>query len=406
MLIFENDYYKLYHNKQESEFCVITFTSFDAQERNTNTYFLHSPSKKLNLNTFGIVAKTDCWYMRSEFLEILEILRKNIPSGQKKLLFGSSMGGFAAVKYSKILTADYVLALAPQFSLDRSELDCDSFYNQFYKEYMRGMKPTLDETSGKIYILYDPSKDHEDETNFLRIQNVIPTVIGIKIFYAGHLVMNSLKGTDNFRKILDALHDEQSLRRTFHSIRRHNKSNLERLVLSASERHPGMACSCLFSPNSISSGASYKLVSNRDFRKSLFNHLIDNGNLFKIFDFMSNFYIRSSNIYFDGNVKSGEFFVFSYFGDQLHFSPETGRFSVEDRNTRIYPVIFDKKYNALFYRDLSGKAKITGNIKLEMDNHFFAVNFNNHYLSALPNGHIADDRKEAWHWEKFLLVPA
>lgn len=405
MLIFENEYYKLYHNKQESEFCTITFSSFDAQERNNDTYFLYSPSKKLNINTFGIVAKTDCWYMRSEFLEVLDILYKNIPLGQKKLLFGSSMGGFAAVKYSKVLSADYVLSLAPQFSLDRSEIDCDSFYNQFYKEYMKGMMPKPDETSGKIYILYDPSKDHEDEKNFLRIQNAIPDVTGIKIFYAGHLVMNSLKGADNFREILGALHDEQSLRCTLQSIRRRNKNNIEKLILNASERHPGMAWHCLFSSNAVSSGASYKLVSNRNFRKNLFVHLIDNGRYTNILDFVSNFYIRSANIYFDKSVKVGDFFIFSYFGDQIYFSPETGRFSVEDSNTRIYPVVFDEKYKMLFYKDLYGKVKITGNIKIQMENNFLAINFNNHYLAALPNGHIADDRNEVWQWEKFLLVP-
>ncbi|MBF0859784.1 hypothetical protein HKD24_11225 [Gluconobacter sp. LMG 31484] len=406
MLIFENEFYKLYHNQNKSDFCVVTFSAFDAPERHNNRFFLYEPSIKLKINTFGIVAKTDCWFVREEFSEVLEILREILPKDQKILLFGSSMGGFAAIKYSKLLSADYVLALAPQFSLDKSERDSESFYDQFYKNYMEGMGLKKKDAVGTIYIIYDPNKAHEDEINFHRIKSEIPEVEGIKIFYAGHVVMESLKGTDNFRQILNDISDNKKLRKTLHSIRRKNINNLTSLLLKASERHAGLVYNCLFSSNCIATGTSSRLINNRDFRRNIFAKFINDGEIYKIKDIINNFYIRTSSIYFGKEENVSEVYIFSYFGDLLYFCPENKSFCSYSNGSGVYPVVFDRKYNRLLYWDLFGKSKIEGNVALEIEGSFCAIKYNNHYLSAQPDGYIAGDRNNVNQWEKFLLIQA
>lgn len=405
MLLFENEFYRLHHYQVESEYCVVTFDSFDGVGREKDNFFFREPAKKIGIEVLGVVAKTNCWYRREEFDQILLILKEKIPKHKKILLFGASMGGYAAIKYSRILNADYVLALAPQFTLDYSERGYSSFYDQFYQDYMRGMAIRKTDIQGKIYILYDPSKEHEDKENFELIKKELKDVTGIKIFYSGHVIMETIKGSENFSIILNSLNNENHLIKNLYKIRRQNKNNISNILLKSSYKHPLLTYNGLLSKKSISTKSTFFLMRNRQVRKELSMYFVDKKEEYKFIDIIKNFYIKSSNVYFSERKRQCEFFLFSYFGDMVGFSVEQNKFVNYENDNNAYPIIFDQQYNKLFYQDLNGKALLEIKLNLIMDNNFCSVKVKDKYLSCLPDGLIVCDRDGIQGWEKFLLIP-
>jgi hypothetical protein len=71
---------------------------------------------------------------------------------------GSSMGGYAALKYSRYLSADAVLACSPQFAISPHEAPFDSNRHAFYNGGLHGdMAIRSVDVFGKVSIFYDPT---------------------------------------------------------------------------------------------------------------------------------------------------------------------------------------------------------------------------------------------------------
>lgn len=95
----------------------------------------------------------------------------------KRIGYGGSMGGYAAIKYSKLLGLSRVVSLVPQFSIDPEVVE-DSRYNMFYHAELNAnmQVQTQDIAANCEYIVvYDPYCA-EDRAHFVKLEQVIPDI--------------------------------------------------------------------------------------------------------------------------------------------------------------------------------------------------------------------------------------
>ncbi|MFT8946088.1 MAG: hypothetical protein ABF876_05845, partial [Acetobacter aceti] len=161
MLVYENEDGFVYRNIGSSDFTLITFSGFGEvgyyeAGSYSGEYLFRDSCKKLNLDTIGIVSKKRNWYRSKKSLELIEFA-KNISDKKETIYtYGDSMGGYAALKYSKKLKASHSIALAPRWSLDIDEREgAASSYDAFFQPDMKGMGVRDEDFAENVYILYD-----------------------------------------------------------------------------------------------------------------------------------------------------------------------------------------------------------------------------------------------------------
>lgn len=205
-------------------------------------------SLKLNIPWVGIIDRHDNWYCEGAHEEAFAAARAWIAVRQQAMTsntrpklvgFGISMGAYAVLKYSHTLGFDYVLAAAPQWSLDATEAPYHSYFKHLYRPFMEGMGIRAHDVHGQIYAFYDPYEEPDRKEVEMLKHHV--SVNDIAICYAGHMVMSSLKGSRIFRKMLNHLEDPAAVRRISTLARRHNLENITRMVERAFNRNPRLA---------------------------------------------------------------------------------------------------------------------------------------------------------------------
>ncbi|WP_139850722.1 hypothetical protein [Acinetobacter pullicarnis] len=190
-IIFEDDHIRAIYLKGTSKTLVISFGDLITRAKGT----LINAEKSLikyDYAVIGIMPKQKSWFpadsMQALMLELAPILQQF----QRIVGYGGSMGGYAAIKYSKLLGLKRVVAMVPQYSIDPEEVE-DRRYSDFYDiDLHADMRiQTQDLASDCEYIIiYDPYFDHDRE-HYLKIQAVIPAsaLHTLHLPYTGHDVI-------------------------------------------------------------------------------------------------------------------------------------------------------------------------------------------------------------------------
>ena len=70
---------------------------------------------KFEFNVIGIMPKEKSWFPAESMHNLFKAIEDLIAPFQKRIGYGGSMGGYAAIKYSKLLGLSRVVSLVPQF---------------------------------------------------------------------------------------------------------------------------------------------------------------------------------------------------------------------------------------------------------------------------------------------------
>lgn len=155
-ILYDGDHVQLIHIPADSEYTLVTFDIMHARANGLLAFASKLAASK-GINFYGIVPKHPCWYPHAETLAACEIVAaaKDRPS----LAYGSSMGGYGALKYGKAAGADVALSFAPQATIDPAVLGKDDpRYGKFFKQDLHGsdMLVTTTDLPQIAYIGYDP----------------------------------------------------------------------------------------------------------------------------------------------------------------------------------------------------------------------------------------------------------
>jgi hypothetical protein len=242
LTIYEDDDIVVFWQQGATLYVLITFADLIGLASGQR-FFADTPVMKHALTCLGFVAKAPNWYPAASVERALDAARIYLEPYRDRILYGGSMGGYGAIRHSAKLGATVVVALCPQWSLDRQECgDFDPGFRRFFAPALIGMGIRTHHAAGRIFVFYDPDcgidRAHAD-----RIMTVVPWAEGVRVFNADHHVTPVFAGSQNLLELIAVARtgDVDALTRLANRLRRVSLLSIHVLLERAVLRHPRLA---------------------------------------------------------------------------------------------------------------------------------------------------------------------
>ena len=412
MIIFEDGEYIAHYRQGSSSFVLVTFAGIRAQEAIDGTYFAEEPCDKLDITAVGLVAKSNSWYRAPGIQDALREMRSYTRAYEEVYAYGLSMGAYAAIKYSGFLRATHVIALAPQWSLDRRErTGRTTQFDAYYLDSMQAMGIRGHETAGRIHVVLDAG-DVEDVIHAGFIAANVADTTMIPVFHAGHVVSNTIKGTANLQRMLSAIRVPSALSRAISEARRASAENQKSIIRAAIQRHPVLALRALRCERSRRSGACRSCLDDAPLVQSLMVSLLTGRHVSLA---RSLLHLSLYGILPGADGEGDLALCFTYAGEMLTYSPVADALAAtKGLHPRggFHPVLLSATDDAvsLGYRTMDGPVRFVtdGNwtdLRIERRPGCRHLLSRGSYLSTQPSGDVHANRTDAELWERFHLLP-
>jgi tetratricopeptide (TPR) repeat protein len=164
--------------------CVVTFDSYSDDRGLDRPGFGEDFLRSRAVDAIHFVGRENDWYQYAEMPDAAAIVAELVKGYQRVVAYGSSMGGYAAIRFGGMAGATAALAISPQFSVDRrvapfeKRWKADSDRIDFSLE--RRLKAPFVGTS---YIVYDPRDTDRRHANLFRRRT---RVIDVRLPNVGH----------------------------------------------------------------------------------------------------------------------------------------------------------------------------------------------------------------------------
>lgn len=179
---------------------------------NGTRFFADKPARKLGFNCLGFMSKGPDWYPAPNMAAALGHLKSYISSFSERIVYGASMGGYGALKFSGLLGASCVIALCPQWSLDPTECrGADPGWRHLFVSSMHGMGICPGDIGGRAYVFLDPLS-RQDNFHGSMISEVWPTARLIPVPFVGHHVTPVMVGGETLREMILACRQDDVIR--------------------------------------------------------------------------------------------------------------------------------------------------------------------------------------------------
>jgi dienelactone hydrolase len=164
---------------------VITFDSYHEQPGFDRRGFGEDYFAERGITAVHVMCATNDWFQYPEMPAVLARIRDAVGSAERVLSYGSSMGGYAALRFAAAVGAQAALALSPQFSVDRRQAP---FENRWMQDQRRvRFLPELDRRFDPVPVMvvaFDP-RHRRDMLHIEKIEAALP-VQSVRLPFAGH----------------------------------------------------------------------------------------------------------------------------------------------------------------------------------------------------------------------------
>lgn len=136
--------------------------------------------QKAGLSAIGFVARSPHWFFAADTVPLIERVRPVLSRFGTIVPFGWSMGGYAALKYGRMLGAAVAVAFSPQISIAPGAVG--SFDRRFQSHFHAGRHDSMtiraDDLCRRSFVVYDPL-DAVDRGHVRMLAALGPTVIAV-----------------------------------------------------------------------------------------------------------------------------------------------------------------------------------------------------------------------------------
>lgn len=180
--------------------CYVTFDSYTDNRTLDRAGFGEDFFRGRGIDAIHVLSRENRWYQHPELTEALAAIAAATAGYQRAIAYGSSMGGFAALRYGASCGATVGLAFSPQYSVDPVVAPFD---RRWADDVARiAFRDDADLPVLPVqYTLYDP-RDAQDRRHFDLFAARSPT-IGVPIPHAGHPIGAYLVETDMMRMLIE-----------------------------------------------------------------------------------------------------------------------------------------------------------------------------------------------------------
>lgn len=224
---------------------VVTFDSF------TNDPDLDRPSfgehflAREGVDAVHVVNRLNRWYQHHDMGAVLAVVARVTRGYDRVFTYGSSMGGYAALRFARTVGADASIALSPQFSVDPRIVPWEMRWQPDVARIRFDELPFA--PAPRQYVFYDP-RERSDERHAALIAAAGPSV-SVPLPRAGHPVGALLAETGALQWALRAIiantFDPGPFRRQIRAGRRKSQHFYYMLAQSVGMRRPRLAINLL-----------------------------------------------------------------------------------------------------------------------------------------------------------------
>jgi tetratricopeptide (TPR) repeat protein len=221
-ILHDSDHFRVLARKGASSFGLITFSPATQFAEGTR-FWGDAIVTKADITAIGIMAHRPNWFPEEEMSRAAHAIRAHFAGLSQVIGYGSSMGGYAAVKFSALFGMTHVLSFAPQWSI--APADVGSWDNRFLHRYDKWLNQNVavqsKDVQGKVFLFYDPFLN-VDEKNAQLIAERCSDVTTIKAYLTGHFPVETFKGTQAVMSLFEAAlaGDIDAIRQTVQQKRR------------------------------------------------------------------------------------------------------------------------------------------------------------------------------------------
>jgi tetratricopeptide (TPR) repeat protein len=137
--------------------CVVTFDSFTDFRALDRTGFGEGFLDGAGVDAIHIIPRENAWYQHPEMLDAMACVHAATRDYARIVSYGSSMGGYAALRFAGVAGANTALALSPQYSIDPALVPWEDRWlepGKHFRPVWEGVLPFPD--LPEAYVAYDP----------------------------------------------------------------------------------------------------------------------------------------------------------------------------------------------------------------------------------------------------------
>ncbi len=234
ILVYADEHIVAYRLDGAQDRLVITFGDLVGCE-NVDVFFGEPMFRKYGIAAIGLMARRPNWYPPSSVLAARLALLPFLHGYDRVILYGGSMGGYAALRFSRLFSADLVLSLCPQVGAHPDDPGLHD--RRLVKHFHAGLRHSrlrADDLHGTIAVLVD----HYDAVDLAHAQAVAalsPDVTLYNVPFVGHHVTPILAGGRNFATLVEAATrgDRQAIAALSRRARRDSPHRVDTVLLRA-----------------------------------------------------------------------------------------------------------------------------------------------------------------------------
>ncbi len=224
--------------RRPGEDCVVTFDSYTDDPDLDRPAFGEAVFAQAGIPAIHVVNRRNSWYQEPEWRGMVAAIAAAAAPYRRVLAYGSSMGGYAALRFGKMIGATTALAISPQYSLHPGKADFDTRWakavrgNRWRPELAGPLPADL-----PAMIVYDPAHAL-DRRHVDLIAREMP-VQRIALPYSGHPSGGYLAECGLLRPLaLDALAGESDFTVLIWAARGHRRTSASYFVALARAAGP------------------------------------------------------------------------------------------------------------------------------------------------------------------------
>jgi len=206
----------------DGSYVVVTFDSYHEPAGVDRPGFGETFFRTEGITAIHVMSYRNDWFQYAEIVEILRTIGAACAGAERLLAYGSSMGGYAALRFADAIGAHAALALSPQFSLDPRKVPFETRWAPDRRRIR--FLPTLDGVilpGPERIFAYDSAL--EADRRHAELLTAAAPMTAIALPHAGHPVGGFLNDIKLLRPLvltaLDGSFDAARFRRAAHARR-------------------------------------------------------------------------------------------------------------------------------------------------------------------------------------------
>jgi pimeloyl-ACP methyl ester carboxylesterase len=244
MEVFQSPDFRAYWLEGSSESLLVTFSHVGHGDAD-GAFFGRSLATATGMSVLGIVDRADRWFPEAAFADLISAVADRVRSFRQVILFGSSMGAYGALRYSRALRATSVVAWAPQWSIAPGDVgDADHRYRRYFDAKLHaGMAILPDHIGGECFVFFDP-KEPPDRFHAGRLATIAPREVRlVPMPMLGHEVGHAFASTPTMLGLFTvcAAGNAAAVRAYARTVRRQAPRRALGVSLALADRRPACA---------------------------------------------------------------------------------------------------------------------------------------------------------------------